>query len=142
MNLNKICNDVLKSNTKIRFTGVLNSRGDLVASKNRTDSRLLSDNEVNMAVHYTYDRWTNLKNLEFKLGKELESITNYEKVTTISMALEKDLFLFSLEPGSNYRKIISDVRKIIEPPVKTKSKSKTSKAKIKKTSTKKRQSKK
>ena len=70
---------VLNSNPKIRFTGVLNSRGDLIANKNRSNSPLLSDNEVKMAIHYTFDRWTNLQNLEFKLGKEQESITNYEE---------------------------------------------------------------
>lgn len=142
MNFNKICKEVLNSNPKIRFTGVLNSRGDLIASKNRANSSLLSDNEVKMAIHYTYDRWTNLQNLEFKLGKEKESITNYENVTTISITLEKDLFLLSLEPGSNYRKIISDVRKILEPPLKNKSPRKVSKVKKKNTTTKKKPAKK
>ena len=137
MNFKKICSEVLNSNPKIRFTGILNSRGDLVAHKNRSNSPLLSDNEVKMAIHYTFDRWTSLQNLEFKLGKEQESITNYENVTTISIALDKDLFLLSLEPGSNYRKIISDVRKILEPKLKNKSKTTGSKVKIKMTSTKK-----
>ena len=135
--LEKICSKVLNSNSKIRFTGVLNSRGDLVAYKNRSNSPLLSDNEVKMAIHYTFDRWTNLQNLEFKLGKEKESITNYENVTTISMDMGRDLFLLSLEPGSNYKKIISDVRKILEPSLKNNSKVTKSKVKTKKTPAKK-----
>ena len=128
---------MLNSNPKIRFTGILNSRGDLVSHKNRLNSPLLSDNEVKMAIHHTFDRWTSLQNLEFKLGKEQESITNYENVTTISITLDKDLFLLSLEPGSNYRKIISDVRKILDSKLKNKSKTKDSKVKTKMTSKKK-----
>ncbi|MGD8707435.1 MAG: hypothetical protein PVI88_01980 [Nitrosopumilaceae archaeon] len=142
MNFTKICNDVLKSNPKIRFTGVLNSKGDLVANKNRSNSPLLTDNEVKMAIHYTFDRWTNLQNLEFKLGKEKESITNYENVTTISMDMGRDLFLLSLEPNSNYKKIISDTRKILESSLKNKPDVKKSKIKTKKTPTKKKESKK
>lgn len=133
---------MLNSNPKIRFTGVLNSRGDLVAHKNRSNSPLLSDDEVKMAIHYTFDRWTNLQNLEFKLGKEKESITNYENVTTISMDMGKDLFLLSLEPNSNYKKIIFDTRKILEQAVKNSSTAKKAKPKTKKTSVKKKSSKK
>ncbi len=142
MNFKKICNKVLNSNPKIRFTGVLNSRGDLVAHKNRSNLPLLSDNEVKMAIHYTFDRWTNLQNLEFKLGKEKESITNYENVTTISLDMGRDLFLLSLEPKSNYRKIISDVRKILETSLDNNSAGKKSKIKAKRTSTKKKSAKK
>jgi hypothetical protein len=141
-NFEKTCSKVLKFNSKIRFTGVLNSRGDLVAYKNRSNSPLLSDNEVKMAIHYTFDRWTNLQNLEFKLGKEKESITNYENVTTISMDMGRDLFLLSLEPGSNYKKIISDVRKILESSLKNNSKVIKSKIKTKKSPAKKKTSKK
>ena len=47
MNFEKLCSDFLKSNKKIRFAGVLNSKGNLVAQKSRDNSiSLLSDNEL------------------------------------------------------------------------------------------------
>ena len=51
MNFKKLCSDLLKSNKKIRFTGVLNYKGNLVAQKSRDNSiSLLSDDELKMLV--------------------------------------------------------------------------------------------
>ncbi|HUT06350.1 MAG TPA: hypothetical protein VMW74_06650, partial [Nitrosopumilaceae archaeon] len=70
MNLKKLCSDFLKSNKKIRFVGVLNSKGNLIAQKSRDDSlSLLSDDELKMLIYYTSDRWSRLQNLQHKLGK-------------------------------------------------------------------------
>lgn len=113
MDLEKLCNDVIDLDSKIRFTGILNSRGDLEIQKNRNDDALLTGDEVKMSVHYTYKRWTQLQNLEYKLGKEISSITEYENVIMISIVLEKNLFLLSTEPDADYAKITADVKTII-----------------------------
>lgn len=109
----KLCDEVLNLDSQIRFTGILNSRGDLVLEKNKNDIALLSSDEVKMAVHYTFERWNRLQNLEHKLGKEKASITEYDNVTMISLVINKDLLLVSTEPNSDYSKIISNIRKII-----------------------------
>ncbi|QUC63954.1 hypothetical protein NsoK4_05685 [Nitrosopumilus sp. K4] len=113
MNLEKLCEEVIKSDPKIRFTGILNPRGDLDIQKNKNDDALLTGDEVKMSVHYTYERWNQLQNLEYKLGKEVASITEYENVIMISIVLEKNLFLLSTEPDADYSKIISNVKSII-----------------------------
>jgi hypothetical protein len=113
MNYEKLCEEVLKSDSQIRFTGILDSKGDLIIEKNRDDSKLLNPDEVKMSVHYTFERWTRLQNLSYKLGKEKSSITEYEKVTLISMHLEGNLFLLSTEPNVDYMKIISKVNSIM-----------------------------
>jgi|CXWL01.1.fsa_nt_gi hypothetical protein len=113
MNYEKLCEEVLKSDLQIRFTGILDSKGDLIIEKNRDDSKLLNPDEVKMSVHYTFERWTRLQNLSYKLGKEKSSITEYEKVTLISMHLGGNLFLLSTEPNVDYMKIISKVNSIM-----------------------------
>jgi hypothetical protein len=113
MDYEKLCTEVLDSDPQIRFTGILNSRGDLVTEKNRDDSMLLSNDEVKMSIHYTFERWNRVQNLEHRLGKEKSSITEYENVTLISLLLEKNLFLLSTEPNVDYSKIISKVNSII-----------------------------
>lgn len=113
MDYEKLCNEVLESDKQIRFTGILNSRGDLVTQKNRVDSGLLSNDEVKMSIHYTFERWNHVQNLEHRLGKEKSSITEYDNVTLISLLLEKNLFLLSTEPGADYSKIISKTKEII-----------------------------
>lgn len=114
MDYEKLCDEVLKSDPQIRFTGILDSKGDLVVEKNRDDGKLLTPEEVKMSVHYTFERWTRLQNLSYKVGKEKSTITEYEKVTMISLHFGKNLFLLSTEPNSDYMKIIFKTNSIIE----------------------------
>ncbi len=141
MNFKKLCSDILRSNNKIRFAGVLNSKGNLIAQKSRDDSiSILSDDELNMLVYYTSDRWNRLQNLQHKLGMVKETITKFENVTTIILFLDKNLFLVSTDPKSNNSKITSNLWKIIDKkPIK---KSITKKKSVKRKPAKKRVSKK
>ena len=115
MNFKKLCSDFLKSNKKIRFAGVLDSKGILVVQKSRDNSiSLLSDDELKMLVYYTSDRWNRLQNIQHKLGKVKETITKFENVTTIILFLDQNLFLVSTDPNSNNSKITSNLWKIID----------------------------
>jgi len=115
MNFKKLCSDFLNSNKKIRFAGVLNSKGNLVAQKIRDGSiSLLSDDELKMIVYYTSDRWNRLQNLQHKLGKVKETITKFENANTITLFLDQNLFLVSTDPNSNNSKITSNLWKIID----------------------------
>lgn len=113
MDYEKLCDKVLKSDSHIRFTGVLDSKGDLVIEKNRDDAKLLNQDEVRMSIHYTFERWTRLQNLSYKFGKEKSSITEYEKVTLINLHFNGNLFLLSTDPGADYMSIISRADSII-----------------------------
>lgn len=112
MDYEKLCDEILNLNPQIRFTGILNSRGDLVTNKSRGEP-LLSHDEAKMSVHYTFERWNRFQNLEHKLGKEKSAIYEYENVTLISLILDNSLFLLSTEPNAEYSKIISDANSII-----------------------------
>ncbi len=113
MNYEKLCNEVLDSDSKIRFAGVLNSRGELTTQKSKSSSSLLSEDEVRMSIHYTFEHWNRVKNLEHKLGKEKSFVTEHENVTLFSLFFDGNLLLLSTDPNSNCSKIISNVRKII-----------------------------
>lgn len=110
-----LCTKVLEIEPHVRFSGILNSRGDLAVQSNRNDSEaLLSADEVKMSVHYTFQRWTSIQNLAHKIGKEKTNITEFEKVTIISILLnDRNLLLLSSEPGANYMEIISKVKQLI-----------------------------
>ena len=115
MNFKKLCSDFLNSNKKIRFAGVLNSKGILVVQKSRDDSiSLLSDDELKMLVYYASDRWSRLQNLQHKLGKVKDTITKFENANTIILFLDKNLFLISTDPNSNNSKITSNLWKVID----------------------------
>ncbi len=114
MNFKKLCSDFLKSHSKIRFVGVLDSRGHLIAQKNRdVSTALLSTDEFKMLIYYTSDIRNRLQNLQHKLGKVKDDITNYENASIITLILDKNLLLISTDPNSNNSKISSDLWKII-----------------------------
>lgn len=132
MDFNKLCNSILKSDKKIRFAGVLDTRGNLVAQKSSSDSSsLLSNEELKMLVYYASDRRNRLQNLQHKLGEVKETITKFENVSTIILNLNQNLFLISTDPSSNNSKITSNLWKIIEkkPVQKSMTKKKPSKRK-------------
>ena len=115
MNFNQLCNNLLKSNEKIRFVGIVNSSGNLIAQKNRKGlTSLLTDDETNMLVHYSFSRWKRLENIQHKLGEITETVTKFEKANTIMLFFTGNLFLISTEPKSNNSKIISELWKIID----------------------------
>ncbi len=111
----QFCQEILEKNPQIRFSGILNSRGDLMVERNRDESaKLLDDGEIKMSIHYTFQRWTSIQNLAHKIGKEKTSITEFDKVTLISILLnDGNLLLLSSEPGVNYMEILSKVRQSI-----------------------------
>jgi len=113
MDFEKLCNDVLKVDPHVRFTGVLDSKGDLIIEKSRDDANLLNPDEGKMSIHYTFERWTRLQNLSYKFGKEKLAIIEYENVILISLQLNKNLFLFSTDPGADYTSIIIKIKDII-----------------------------
>lgn len=113
MDYEKLCEEVLKINPRVRFAGVLDIKGDLVVEKSRADAKLLSPDEVKMSIHYTFERWTRLQNLSYKFGKEKLSITEYENVILISLHLNKNLFLLSTDPNTDYTSIISKTNSLI-----------------------------
>jgi len=60
-----------------------------------------------MSIHYALQKRDLYTNLEYKLGKEQSSITEYAIVTMISIPINSnDLFLISTEPRADYLKII------------------------------------
>lgn len=115
MDEKQLCEKVLELLPQVRFSGILNSRGDLAVGQQRPDStKLLSPDEVKMSVHYTFQRWNSIQNLAHKIGNEKTNITEFDKVTLISLLLpNKNLLLLSSEPGANYMEIISKVKQII-----------------------------
>jgi hypothetical protein len=114
MDYERVCDSVLKLDDSIRFTGVLDSKGDLTVERNRDQIKLLSHDEMKMSIHYTFERWTRLQNLSYRLGKEKSTVTEYENVTLISLHLNGNLFLLSTDPGADYMNIISKTNSMIK----------------------------
>jgi hypothetical protein len=115
MNHNELYQKIHDVEPQVRFSGILNFRGDIIVENNRDDSeKLLSTDEVKMSVHYTFQRWTSSQNLGHRIGKEKINISEFVKVTLMSLLLnDENLPLLSLEPGANYIEIIFKVKQLL-----------------------------
>jgi len=107
-NYNELTQQILELDPQIRFTGVVNSKGELVAGVQKDNvEKLLVGDEIKMSIHYALQKRDLYTNLAYKLGYEKSSITEYDKVTMISIPINsQELFLVSTEPRANYLKII------------------------------------
>jgi len=116
LDYSKLCQKGLEIDPQIRFAGILDKDGCLVFGLHQDGvKRLLDDDEVKMSVHYTFQSWENLQNLEYKIGKEKTCVIEYDKITLISMPFNKnELFLVSSEPKSDYNDILAKTKSIIE----------------------------
>lgn len=112
MDNEKICNNVLGLNPKIRFVGVANTKGILTTHSYQKDVvEHLSENELNMSLHYSMLEWEKSKNLHHKIGNQTAFVAEYEKVSLISIPLNNnDLFVASLEPGEDYYQMIQKIK--------------------------------
>ncbi|MFB5623374.1 MAG: DUF6659 family protein [Nitrosopumilus sp.] len=111
INYDELSKQVLDLDPQIRFAGVANSKGELIAGGQKDSVEKILDGEnVKMSIHYALQKRDLYTNLAYKIGSELSSITEYEKVTMISIPINSsDLFMISTEPRADYLKIIDFV---------------------------------
>ena len=115
-NYDELSRQVLDLDPQVRFAGVANSKGEMIAGGQKDDvEKILVGDEVKMSIHYALQKRDLYTNLAYKLGREISSITEYEKVTMISIPINSnDLFMISTEPRANYLEIIDFVYSALE----------------------------
>ncbi|MHA7734586.1 DUF6659 family protein [Nitrosopumilus sp. S6] len=112
INYDDLAKKILDLDSQVRFAGVANNKGELVAGGQKDDvEKLLVGDEVKMSIHYALQKRELYTNLAYKIGNETSSITEYEKVTMITIPINSsELFLISTEPRADYLKIIDTIR--------------------------------
>jgi len=107
---------VLDLDPKVRFAGVANSKGEMIAGGHKENvEKLLVGDEVKMSIHYALQKRDLYTNLAYKLGHERSSITEYAMVTLINIPINSnDLFLISVEPRADYLKIVDYVCSLLD----------------------------
>jgi len=111
-NYDELTKKILSLDPQVRFAGVANNKGELVAGGQKDDvETLLAEDDVKMSIHYALQKRDLYTNLAYRIGNEISSITEYEKVTMITIPISSsELFLASIEPRADYLKIIDAVR--------------------------------
>ena len=116
MDYGQLCKNILELDSKIRFVGVVNTKGVLVNNlEQKGVEQYLSPDELKMSIHYSMWEWEKSQNLSHELGFERSSVLEYDKVTLISIPIDSgNLMVASIEPGEDYFKMISTIRPIIQ----------------------------
>jgi hypothetical protein len=113
---NEISKQVLDLDPQVRFAGVANSKGEMIAGGHKENvEKMLVGDEVNMSIHYALQKRDLYTNLAYKIGFEKSSITEYELVTMISIPINSnEIFMISTEPRADYLKIIDFIHSILD----------------------------
>jgi len=116
INYDDLPKQIMDLDSQIRFAAIANIKGILVSGGQKNNvTKILSDDEINMSIHYAFQKRDLYTNLAYKIGHERYSITEYEKVTMISIPINsQELFLISTEPGADYLGIIDSVYSILD----------------------------
>jgi hypothetical protein len=121
-NLNNLCKEILQLDNSIRFAGIANNLGSLVATAYREDLIPLMDKQE--TSHYTIQavlRATTREDFESKIGRLVYSIGKYERLIRATIPIpiglfgkedddenESYYFLLSFDLNSNVMDVIED----------------------------------
>ncbi|MDH3489996.1 MAG: hypothetical protein OEL56_06070 [Nitrosopumilus sp.] len=112
----QLCEQVIQLDPMIRFAGIANSKGELISGGQKDNiDQILSTDEMKMSIHYALQKRDLYTNLAYRIGHERSAITEYDKVSLISIPINSnDLFMISTEPRADYLKIIDYVHSTLE----------------------------
>ena len=114
--LQKICNDIFALNPNIRFAGIVNKMGTLVAGGMRQSIKPM-ENEVDSSKLYLESalRSEMRKDFDKEFGKTIYSFSEREKIKIASFPLHNDhLLRVSIEKQEkSHEKIIENTLEII-----------------------------
>jgi hypothetical protein len=110
INLKDICDQILSLDGSIRFAGIANKMGKVIAHKFRSDAApMLSFEELEGSVIKSVLRMKTREDYETKLGRAVYTFTLYEKVKRASIPLQDDnyvLLIVSFEKDADHESII------------------------------------
>ena len=108
----RVCNQILESDSSVRFVGIPNKMGRQIVSSHRHDlALLLTPQEIEMFAIESVLRMNTRKDFESKLGKPIYSFTLYEKVKRATITLESKeypIVMVSFDIQADHDYIIMD----------------------------------
>jgi hypothetical protein len=106
----KICDEIVELDGSIRFAGIANNMGKLVAAKfKRGVQGLLTKEEIEDNIIKAVLRMKTREDYEQKLGKIIYTFALYDKVKRASIALDQEnysLLMVSFDVAADHESII------------------------------------
>ena len=106
MEYEKICDEILECDKKIRYVGIYDY-GELIDKIRPGLESYLSREETEMSLSHAVYRWSTRKKTSEKIGKPVFALAKYEKIFRITFPIGgAGLILISTELDANIIEII------------------------------------
>ena len=115
MDYENICTLVQKIDSKIRFAGVINSKGRLVAGGMVQSKTQLGDRKRDEMLYMELALRVKMRSeFDDDLGKVKFSMSFREKLIVMSFPIKNDVLMVSMESKTQFEKIAFNILKLAE----------------------------
>ncbi|PXF27393.1 MAG: hypothetical protein CXX67_06055 [Thaumarchaeota archaeon] len=115
MDYDKLCESAKKADSKVRFAGIINSRGRLIAGGMVPSKKALEDEKNDEMLFMELALRVKMRSeFDSELGKVKFSLSLREKLIVMSFPIKNDVLLVSMERKTQFEKIASNILKSVE----------------------------
>jgi len=115
MDYENLCALVQKIDSDIRFVGVINSKGRLVAGGMVSSKTRLGDRKRDEMLYMELALRVKMRSeFDDDLGKVKFSMSFREKLIVMSFPIENDVLMVSMESKTQFEKIAFNILKLVE----------------------------
>ena len=115
MDYEKLCESAKKADSKIRFAGIINSRGRLIAGGMVSSKKALEDEKKDEMLFMELALRVKMRSeFDGELGKVKFSLSFREKLIVMSFPIKNDVLLVSMERKTQFENIAFEILKLVE----------------------------
>ena len=115
MDYENMCTSIQKIDAKIRFAGVINSKGRLVAGGMAPSKTRLGDRKRDEMLYMELALRVKMRSeFDDDLGKVKFSMSFREKLIVMSFPIKNDVLMVSMESKTQFEKIAFNILKLAE----------------------------
>ena len=115
MDYDNMCASIQKIDSKVRFAGVINSRGRLIAGGMVSSKKRLGDRKRDEMLYMELALRVKMRSeFDDDLGKVKFSMSFREKLIVMSFPIKNDVLMVSLEKKTQFEKIAQSILKLVE----------------------------
>ena len=115
MDYENLCTLVQKIDSKVRFAGVINSKGRLIAGGMISSKKRLGDRKSDEMLYMELALRVKMRSeFDSDLGKVKFSMSFREKLIVMSFPMKNDVLMVSMEKKTQFEKTAFNILKLIE----------------------------
>ena len=115
MDYENLCTTVQKMDSKVRFAGVINSKGRLIAGGMAPSKKRLGDRKRDEMLYMELALRVKMRReFDDDLGKVEFSMSFREKLIVMSFPMKDEVLMVSLERKTQFEKISFKILKLVE----------------------------